>query len=204
MLILPSCVTSIKYPFWLLGSSQPTISLPQSQSVGICSTTHMGLSSNPTSFSPRFSPESWQSWPWLFYPSCPDCLPLPAPLPCGTQLSPYDPGRRRCSGWARWKPRAAVYSVLLLLLLYGYFTLSGKIITCLILGSWSANNKLYMQAPSCMAFVPKAALGESSSVSGYLLLHHAATLVGWSPRCCFCSAHPRSERAMTMVRVKHG
>ena len=80
-------------------------------------------------------------------------------------------GVRDGQGWSH-KPPFALRSYL-----RGTATLSGKIWSCLIFGSWSATDKLHMPGPSRRVPVANAALGKSGNVLDYLLIHQAATLV---------------------------
>lgn len=87
----------------------------------------------------QLSPEIWPFWPLLSMALATCCF-----LVCGTRLSPCPWGSRRYWGWARWGPSTMMYPPLQP---HGYFILRGKILNRLILGSWSANNKLHRQGP---------------------------------------------------------
>ena len=140
MLILPSYFTSIKYPCDFSVLCNPPVLCLKAKGRETLETdyfaiwlscclelryyTHTGSEQQSYFLRPSILPREPADTAPAFYHSWPRMSRTFCSL-LGAQ--PPTPGWWRRSGWARLKPHTTIHSLLLLLLLYGYFPLGGKI-----------------------------------------------------------------------------
>lgn len=178
---------------------QRTVS-PGFHAVFICGTAYPGSEQQTRFLKPcQLSLGIWQSWPLLLF----TLAQTFSPSPCCAASSP-PPAASGGEAPSMGNVRAKCHR-LRSPLIYGPFTPRGEILSHVIFGSWSAEDELHMQVPSrTTVFVPKTTRGKSGNILGYQFIHHAATLVRRSQRCCFGSVCSRAELGTRTVGAKRG